>query len=472
MFGGSYVGATQMLAAITNPPHLAGICPIVTSSNYHESWTYQGGAFEQWFNQSLDDRPRARHAHSRIDAQLQRRERHVGASARRLPALQHERRATPPQPKRSRPTISTGSRIPTTTTTGKKSPSKNTSPTFTSLLFTSRLGTTSSKAARSRIISASKPTAATTPRATASSSWSSSAATPATAQKSATSCSGPESNINEDDVILEWYDFLFRGAQNRFADGKPVKIFVMGENKWREESEWPLARAKETKYFLHATAAANSIKGKGTLSTSAPAKESADQFTYDPAKPVPTIGGPLCCDADHWPAGPRDQRPAEARDDVLVYSTQPFAQDTEITGPVSVEALRQIICARHRLHRQTRRRLARRLRAKSHRRHHSRQPSRIAGASDADHARRSLQIRDRPLVHEQRLQKGPHVAPRNLEQQFSALRPQPQHRQPASISRSPRKWRRRVHNRNEHDPSRRRPSIVADRIARSSKMRL
>ena len=41
-----------MLAAITNPPHLAGICPIVTSSNYHESWTYQGGAFEQWFNQS------------------------------------------------------------------------------------------------------------------------------------------------------------------------------------------------------------------------------------------------------------------------------------------------------------------------------------------------------------------------------------------------------------------------------------
>ncbi len=52
MFGGSYVGATQMLAAIMHPPHLAGICPLVTSSNYHSSWTYQGGAFEQWFNQS------------------------------------------------------------------------------------------------------------------------------------------------------------------------------------------------------------------------------------------------------------------------------------------------------------------------------------------------------------------------------------------------------------------------------------
>src|SRR5579872_3186458 len=52
MWGGSYVGATQMLTAIAHPPHLAGICPVVTASNYHENWTYQGGAFEQWFNES------------------------------------------------------------------------------------------------------------------------------------------------------------------------------------------------------------------------------------------------------------------------------------------------------------------------------------------------------------------------------------------------------------------------------------
>src|SRR5206468_1094741 len=52
MMGGSYVGATQMLAAIAQPPHLAGIAPNVTASNYHENWTYQGGAFEQWFDQN------------------------------------------------------------------------------------------------------------------------------------------------------------------------------------------------------------------------------------------------------------------------------------------------------------------------------------------------------------------------------------------------------------------------------------
>jgi hypothetical protein len=52
MYGSSYVGATQMLAAIAAPPHLAGILPAVTASNYHENWTYQGGALEQWFDQS------------------------------------------------------------------------------------------------------------------------------------------------------------------------------------------------------------------------------------------------------------------------------------------------------------------------------------------------------------------------------------------------------------------------------------
>jgi putative CocE/NonD family hydrolase len=52
MWGGSYVGATQILAAIAHPPHLAGICPVVTASNYHDGWTYQSGAFEQWFDES------------------------------------------------------------------------------------------------------------------------------------------------------------------------------------------------------------------------------------------------------------------------------------------------------------------------------------------------------------------------------------------------------------------------------------
>ena len=52
MFGGSYVGATQMLAASSNPPHLAGIFPYVTAMEYYEGWTYEGGALMQWFASS------------------------------------------------------------------------------------------------------------------------------------------------------------------------------------------------------------------------------------------------------------------------------------------------------------------------------------------------------------------------------------------------------------------------------------
>ena len=52
---------------------------------------------------------------------------------------------------------------------------------------------------------------------------------------------------------------------------------------------------------------------------------------------MPTIGGPLCCDANDLKPGARDQRAAEARDDVLVYSTPAFTQDTEVTGPVTLE---------------------------------------------------------------------------------------------------------------------------------------
>ena len=79
------------------------------------------------------------------------------------------------------------------------------------------------------------------------------------------------------------------------------------------------------------------MRGDGALSTTAPKVEPADTYVYDPANPAPTIGGLLCCDGTHMPPGPRDQRPVEARDDVLIYSTPPLAADMEVTGPVTLE---------------------------------------------------------------------------------------------------------------------------------------
>ncbi len=109
-------------------------------------------------------------------------------------------------------------------------------------------------------------------------------------------------------------------------------LFVMGENRWRGENEWPLKRTQFTSYYLHSTGKANSLKGDGSLSTT-PAQEKPDEFTYDGDDPVPTVGGNNLIGAS---AGPYDQTKVEEREDVLVYSTAPLEQDLEVTGPVKM----------------------------------------------------------------------------------------------------------------------------------------
>jgi len=148
---------------------------------------------------------------------------------------------------------------------------------------------------------------------------------------------GASADFEEDDATIDWYDYLFKNASNEFSSAKPVRIFVMGTNRWRDEEDWPLKRARETKYLLHSAGKANSLSGDGTLSNAAPRAEPADRYTYDPADPAPTIGGPLCCDSEHLKPGPRDQRAVEGRSDVLIYSTPALTQDLEVTGPIKAE---------------------------------------------------------------------------------------------------------------------------------------
>ena len=135
-------------------------------------------------------------------------------------------------------------------------------------------------------------------------------------------------------MTFRWYDYLLKGVENGLSRERPVKIFVMGKNIWREEDSWPLARARETRYYLHSAGKANTLSGDGKLSTTPPAIEAPDKYVYDPADPVPTRGGPVPL---HESAGPVDQRPAENREDVLVYTTPSFQRDTEVTGPVTLE---------------------------------------------------------------------------------------------------------------------------------------
>ena len=96
-----------------------------------------------------------------------------------------------------------------------------------------------------------------------------------------------------------------------------------------------LARAVETRYYLHSDGHANSLHGDGVLSTETPTETHTDSYSYDPAKPVITRGGALLMTPE-FPGGPFDQRETESRDDVLVYSTPELTQDVEVTGPISV----------------------------------------------------------------------------------------------------------------------------------------
>lgn len=133
---------------------------------------------------------------------------------------------------------------------------------------------------------------------------------------------------------LRWFDYWLKGIENGFDKEPPVYIYVMGQDRWRNECEWPLERTQYTKYYLHSNGRANSVFGNGTLSTAPPAEEPNDAFTYNPENPVPTLGGNVAMHPRI--AGPYDQRFIELRSDVLVYTTPPLEADLEVTGPVIV----------------------------------------------------------------------------------------------------------------------------------------
>jgi uncharacterized protein len=138
---------------------------------------------------------------------------------------------------------------------------------------------------------------------------------------------GKDSLVSLRPEQIKWFDRWVKGKEDTPEPEHSVRIFVMGINRWRDEDEWPLARARNEKFYV----AANGQLGSKQAKESAP-----DTFVYDPRNPVPTVGGAVCCNAHVFPWGPMDQRQVEKRPDVLVYSTAPLAADTEVTGPVKL----------------------------------------------------------------------------------------------------------------------------------------
>ena len=338
MYGGSYVGATQMLAAIAHPPHLAGICPVVTASNYHDGWTYQGGAFEQWFNESWTSGL----AQDTLNRFVQSHTNALNGIAK-LPLTQYPLFELPQAPSDAdflhslAPYFLDWLAHPGYDDYWKRwsieehyadigVPSLTVAAWYDIFLGGSlrnyvgvKLHGKDEAARRGQHLLVTIGGHAGSGRKVGEVDF------------------GPAAPFDEDETTLSWYDYLFKNIVNDFSHPRPVKLFVMGANQWHEEDDWPLVRARNTRYFLHSAGKANSAMGDGSLVASPVRSDKPDQYVYDPRNPAPTFGGPLCCDSEHLGPGPRDQRAVEARSDVLVYSTPPLEQDLEVTGPVQLE---------------------------------------------------------------------------------------------------------------------------------------
>ena len=345
MYGASYVGATQWLAATSRPPHLVTIVPTVTASNYHDGWTYQGGAFELGFNMSW----------TLLQLTL--------ANFKNVSTVQNV-----PEERRSDlihdvdNMTASFSYLPTKDFPGLNSGlakyyydwlahpdfdeywkrlsieehhSEINVPalhfggwydiflggTIRNYLGMKKSGANETARNRQRLIIGP---------------WVHGARGTTMAGQHYFGIMADAAAIDVDGVHLRWFDHWLNDANNGSVDDAPVRIFVMGDDAWRDEQEWPLARAVETKYYLHSSGKANSKHGDGSLSTVSPQSEAPDVYLYNPDNPVPTAGGALCCNPYFAANGAYDQNAVEERQDVLVYSTPPLEKDTEVTGPVTV----------------------------------------------------------------------------------------------------------------------------------------
>ena len=345
MIGASYVGATQWLAAVARPPHLAAIAPNVTASNYHDGWTYQGGAFELGFNVSwtlnqltlanfqnvsgVKNIPQARRA------DLLRAVDGMTDAFRHLPLrdfpylkggladyfydwLEHpgfddywQRLCIEDQHSNiAAPALNIGGWYDIFL-----------GGTIRNFLGMRRNGATEDARRGQRLIIGP---------------WQHSSRGGSMAGSHYFGVAADAMALGLDEIHLRWFEHWLKGADTGLLDEPPVKIFVMGDNVWRDEPDWPLARARTTGYYLHSRGNANTLHGDGQLSPEPPGDEPPDVYLYNPANPVPTRGGQLCCNPYFAANGAFDQQEIEARPDVLVYSTPPLPQDTEVTGPVTV----------------------------------------------------------------------------------------------------------------------------------------
>lgn len=145
-----------------------------------------------------------------------------------------------------------------------------------------------------------------------------------------------DARLDYDALIYGWFDHWLKGETNDVLKTTPrVRYYTMGSNKWQTADTWPPANAEMTTYYLSSGGRANSLYGDGKLTTKPLGKdEKPDAFVYDPMYPVPSYGGNVCCTGNAVQGGSFDQHQMETRQDILVYTTEPFVDGVELTGSI------------------------------------------------------------------------------------------------------------------------------------------
>jgi putative CocE/NonD family hydrolase len=335
MYGASYFGATQWLTATANPPALKAIVPTITSSDYYEGWTYQGGAFQQGFIQFWAAGMATETLTRLSDAPADARSKLYGSifgmhkAYWGLPLADFPPATVPGLIDHYREWLKHPALDDYWECVRIESKYEQIDVaalhiggwydiflegTLRNFVGMRTRGKSSRARQKQRLIVGP---------------WLHGLIDRVVGEVDF----GPSVLLDAVDLgglHLQWFDHCLRDQPD---NGAPVRIFVMGANIWRNENEWPLARAIPTRYYLTSDGSANSARGNGQLLSQPPVRTASDTFLYDPERPVPTRGGCTLMPGAQS-AGPRDQRPVEERDDVLVYTAEPLTEPTEVTGTV------------------------------------------------------------------------------------------------------------------------------------------
>ena len=316
MVGRSYAAAVQWLGAAERPPHLKAISPIVTGSDYYHGWIYEGGAFQLGFNvfwMWLMSKPREVGKLDGVYRHLPLRTLPIdGLAWARLYAhwLAH---STDDHYWRS---LSINRRyeqieVPALIVGGWYDVFiRGTLENYVGMR--TRGGSAAARAGQRLLVGP----------------WAH-GSTYGPYPEHAFDLFGQEATIDVSALQLRFFARHLLGEENGLDEEPPVRIFVMGENRWRDEEDWPLACATESRWYLRAG---------GRLARDGPGDESSDEYVYDPHDPAPTLGGPTSLPARMMKmnSGPLDQSRLEGRGDVLAYTSDPFDERLEVTGPLEL----------------------------------------------------------------------------------------------------------------------------------------